>query len=159
MISEIQMFLPSQNAAMMNRPSITPTHAATVGSGQYVMAVTAVRGKIDLTSFEDEFLQDNEVRQLMKKVTVSASSDLERHYPKYWAGRVEIRLADGQSYSEEVIIPKGESGNPMTTGEVEEKFLSLATPLLGDDKARSVMKEMRSLDSSESLEPLIEMLK
>jgi len=158
-IGEIALFLPAQNVAMMNRPSITPTHAATVGSGQYVMAVTALRGEIDLTSFEDKFLHDNVVRHLMKNVKVSPCTELERHYPKYWPGRVAVKLIDGQSYSEEVIIPKGEIGNPMSAEEVEGKFLSLATPVLGNDKAHSVVKEVRSLESSESLEPLIEMLK
>jgi len=158
-IGEIELFLPAQNAAMMDRPSITPTHAATVGSGQYVIAVAAVRGKIDLTSFEDKFLHDGEVREVAKKVKVSPCAELERHYPKYWPGRVAVRLVDGQFYSEEVIIPKGEIGNPMSAEEVEEKFLSLAAPELGDIKARSVIKEVSLLESSGSLEPLIEMLK
>ena len=113
---------------MMNRPSITASHAATVGSGQYVMAVTVLRGKIDLASFESEFLDSVEVRELMNKIKISSSADLDRHYPKYWSGRVAVRLLGGQTYSEEVIIPKGESGNPMTQSEVEAKFLSLAAP-------------------------------
>ena len=33
-IEEIELFLPAQNAGMMNRPSITVSHAATVGSGR-----------------------------------------------------------------------------------------------------------------------------
>jgi 2-methylcitrate dehydratase PrpD len=154
LISEIELFLPTQNAAMMNRPTITPTHAATVGSGQYVMAVTALRGKIDLQSFDEEFLCSEEVRRLMSKVIVSASADLDRHYPKYWSGRVTVRSNDGQSHSEEVIIPKGEDGNPMTAGEVEKKFLSLAAPALGDEKARSVIREVHMLEQHESLNSL-----
>ena len=159
MIREVELFLPTQNAAMMNRPAITATHAATVGSGQYVMAVTAVRGEIDLVSFEDEFLHSAEVRQLADKVKVSASADLDRHYPKYWPGRVTVKLTDGQSHSEEVIIPKGESGNPMTAREVEEKFISLGSPVVGDHKARLVMDTVYSLEAKDSLTPLIGMLK
>jgi len=47
-IEAIELAVPTGNASMVNRPSITASHAATVGSGQYVMAVTALRGKIDL---------------------------------------------------------------------------------------------------------------
>jgi 2-methylcitrate dehydratase PrpD len=158
-IGEIELFLPTQNAAMMNRPLITPTHAATVGSGQYVMAATSLRGKMDLASFEDEFLQSEDVRRLMGRVKVSASSELDRHYPKYWAGRVVVRSADGESYAEEVVIPKGERGNPMTAAEVEEKFLLLAAPVIGDDKARSAIKAVYSLESSDSWAPLLGVLK
>jgi 2-methylcitrate dehydratase PrpD len=63
-----------------------------------------------------------EVRQLANKVKVTASTDLDRHYPKYWSGRVTVRLAGGQSVTHEVTIPKGESGNPMSQDEVEENF-------------------------------------
>jgi 2-methylcitrate dehydratase PrpD len=152
---EIELFLPAQNAAMMNRPSITPTHAATVGSGQYVMAVTVLRGKLDLASFEEEFLHDNKVWQLMNKVKVSAGADLERHYPKSWPGRVVVRSVSGAIHSEEVIIPKGESGNPMSAAEIEEKFLSLAAPVVEDERALLVQREIRSLEERQSLEGVL----
>jgi 2-methylcitrate dehydratase PrpD len=158
-IEAIELAVPTANVSMVNRPSIIASHAATVGSGQYVMAVTALRGKIDLTSFEKEFLYSVEVRQLMNQVKVTGSTDLDRHYPKYWSGRVTVRLAGGQSLTHEVIIPKGESGNPMSRDEVEEKFLSLAAPILGAEKARSVVREVRSLGSRDSLDPLLAALR
>ncbi len=158
-IGEIELFLPAQNAAMMNRPAITPTHAATVGSGQYVMAVTALRGKMDLASFEEEFLQNEDVRRLVTRVKVSAGSELDRHYPKYWPGRVCVRMTGGEIYSEEVVIPKGERGNPMTAAEVEGKFLSLAAPVVGDGRARSAIKAVYSLETSNSLAPLLKALR
>jgi hypothetical protein len=37
---------------MVNRPGPPTNRAATLGSGQYVMAVTALRSKIDLASFD-----------------------------------------------------------------------------------------------------------
>ncbi len=154
-ICDIELCLPPQNAAMMNRPSMTPTHAATVGSGQYVMAVTAMRGKMDLCSFDDEFLRNDQVRQLAKRVKVSASAELDRYYPKFWPGRVAVRMIDGAIVSEEVIIPKGESGNPMSAGEIEEKFLSLAAPILGDERALQVQRGIASLDERQSLEGIV----
>jgi 2-methylcitrate dehydratase PrpD len=62
-------------------------------------------------------------------------------------------------FSEEVIIPKGETGNPMRADEVEEKFLSLAAPILGDEKARSIAQEIESLDGRDSLAPLLAALR
>jgi hypothetical protein len=59
----------------------------------------------------------------------------------------------------EIVIPKGESENPMVPQEVEEKFLSLAAPLLGDAKARSVMDEVQGLAERESLDELLTLLK
>jgi len=158
-IEAMELAVPTANSSMVNRPSITASHAATVGSGQYVMAVTALRGNIDLVSFGDEYLHNDQVRKLMAKVTVSASAELDSHFPKYWSGRVTVRLRDGQTHSELIIVPKGESGNAMTWEEIEEKFLSLAAPVLGDEKARSAIHEVDSLDSRDSLEPLLATLK
>jgi len=69
-----------------------------------------------------------------------------------------VRSVSGAIHSEEVIIPKGETGNPMSAGEIEEKFLSLAAPVVGDERARSVVKEISALESIESLKPLLEIL-
>jgi hypothetical protein len=43
-------------------------------------------------------------------------------------------------------------------GEVEEKFLTLAAPLLGDENARGVPREIEALDERSSLNPLISSL-
>ena len=157
LIQEIELSVPTPNAAMLNRPA-APAGAAAVGSGQYVMAVTALRGRIDLASFEEELLRSDSVRELMTKVTVNGDASLDRHFPKHWPGRVSVKLSDGRSYTHEVIIPKGEAGNPMTPEELEEKFLSSAAPVLGDAKARAIMGEVQSLTNRESLEPLISAL-
>jgi 2-methylcitrate dehydratase PrpD len=159
MIEGLTLSVPSANASIVNRPLTTYNRAATLGSGQYVLAVTALRGKIDLASFEEEFLRSDDVQKLAAKTKVRSETELDRHFPRYWAGRVSITLADGRSVTDEVIIPKGETGNPMTQQEVEEKFLSLAAPSLNEAKARSIIKEINVLPSRESLEPLLSFLR
>lgn len=154
-IHGIELAVPTQNAGMVDRPATPTLRAATLGSGQYVMAVTALRGKIDLASFDDECLQSDSIRRLMEKVTVSASTELDRHFPKYWAGRVTVALADGHEHTEEIIVPKGEVENPMTHQDVEEKFLGLAGPVLGEQKARLVIDEVQALDARGSLVALL----
>ena len=154
-LQEIELFVPRQNASMVNRPAISTLRAATLGSGQYVMAVTALRGKIDLASFEEEFLCSKEVKRLMAKVTVSGSAELDRHFPKYWSGRVTIKTIGGQSYSEEIIAPKGESENPLSAADIEDKFVDLAAPVLGEARARAAIGAVDSLAASESVATLL----
>lgn len=157
-IAAINLEVPTQNVAMVNRPSTAMIRAATLGSGQYVMAVTALRGKMDLASFEVDQLQSEDVRQMMEKVTVSASAELDRHFPKFWSGRVNVQTIDGRTCAEAVIAPKGESENPMTERDVAEKFLSLATPVIGNENAKVVIEEVQLLGSRKSLERLFEAL-
>src|SRR5262245_44239850 len=113
-IEEIELGVPTQNASLVHRPGTPSSHPATLGSGQYVMAVTALRGKIDLMSFEDQYLRSEDVRQLMTRVKVSANAELDRYFPKYWSGKVTVKVTGGRTHSEEIIVPKGESENPMT---------------------------------------------
>ena len=47
----------------------------------------------------------------------------------------------------------------MSVQEVEEKFLSLAAPVLGDSKARSVIREVQGLADRDSLSELLALLK
>jgi 2-methylcitrate dehydratase PrpD len=159
MIEEIELSLPTPNAGMVNRPSLTSNRAATLGSGQYVMAVTVARGKMDMDSFEEAFLGSEQVLGLMGKIKVQGNTELDQHFPKYWPGRVRVKLSDGRAVAHEVIIPKGESGNPMTENEVREKFLSLAAPVLGEAKAQLVLAEVEALDGRGSLEGFISSLK
>jgi len=159
MIEEVELSVPTANATMVSRPLTPISRAATLGSGQYVMAVTALRGKMDLQSFEGQFLNDLEVHALMSKVKVTGEKELDRYFPQYWAGRATLKLAHGQACTHEVIIPKGERLNPMTAEEVKQKFLSLALPVLGAAKARTIIEEVQSLSERDSLEALLSALR
>jgi 2-methylcitrate dehydratase PrpD len=154
-IEEIELAVPTAVASLVNRPGMSSNRAAALGSGQYIMAVTAVRCTMDLNSFEDEFLHNDQVQLLLDKVKVKGEADLDRYFPQTWPGRVTVKTSDDKLRTDEVIIPKGESGNPMSQEEVEKKFLSLAVPVLGDTKARSVISEVYSLDERETLEGLL----
>lgn len=157
-IAAIDLAVPTQNATMINRPASPTLRAATLGSGQYVMAVTALRGRIDLQSFEDEFLRHEEVHALMAKITVTGSPELDRYFPKYWSARVTVRLTEGRIHSEQILAPKGESENPMTQSDVENKFVGLAAPVIGAAQAQRVLKEVAALDSRPSPAALLEAL-
>jgi 2-methylcitrate dehydratase PrpD len=154
-IAEIVLSVPTHNASMVNRPSVPMNRAATLGSGQYVMAVTAIRREMTLASFEDRFLKSDEVLGLMGRVKVIGETELNRYFPQYWPARVAVRLSDGRSYAHEIIVPKGESPNPMPAIEIKEKFLGLAGPVIGTERANSVIREVGSLEESDSLEPMI----
>ena len=157
-IEAIELSVPTAVASLVNRPASSTNRAAMLGSGQYVMAVTAIRGRMDLRSFDREFLENSEVESLIRKVKVKDEIELDRYFPQSWPGRVKVIMADGRSPVAELIIPKGESDNPMSVQELEEKFLNLAAPLLGDAGARAVIHEVEALPERESLAPLISSL-
>ena len=151
-IEEIELGVPATPAAMVDRPQVHGNRAASLASAQYVLAVTALRGELNLNSFEPEFLESAEVLRLMEKIRVKVDEELEPYFPKQWPGKVRVKLAGGKSLVSQVLSPKGEIENPMSTAELEEKFQTLAVPVLGTEKASMLAQGILGLENSRSLE-------
>ncbi|MBI4528621.1 MAG: MmgE/PrpD family protein [Deltaproteobacteria bacterium] len=158
-IHAIELGVPRGVAAMIDRPHIMGKRAASLASGQYIMAVTVLRGKLDLDSFGDVFLRGDGVLRLMEKVTVKASTALDSYFPRSWPGRVRIKLIDGRSLAREVLVPKGEKENPMSANEVEQKFRTLAAPVIGEGKTRVLLEQIMKLEKLTSLDDLFSALR
>src|SRR5439155_20756360 len=82
------------------------------------------------------------VRGLMAKTRVSRARDLDRHYPRAWPARVEIR-ANGRRYGRLVLHPRGDARNPFGWDDMSRKFLALAGPAIGEANAGRIVDEMR----------------
>lgn len=154
-IEEITLGVPTAVQGLVDRPRVQGNREASLASAQYVMAVTAVRGSLDFSSFEDQCLNAPDVLRLMGKVQVNAAATLDPYYPKHWPARVRIELAGGSSYTKEILSPKGESGNPMSRREVEEKFAALAGPVVGATRTRELAQEVFRLEDAGSLRSLL----
>ena len=118
---------------------------------KYVVATALTHGSVRLAAFEEERLQDASTRALMKKMTVALDPELDATFPAQRAARVAIQLADGRS--EEFLQPtrKGDPDMPLTDAELEEKFLELAAPVLGDGAARSLLERLWRLETQSTL--------
>jgi len=118
---------------------------------KYVVATALTHGSVRLAAFEDGRLQDQATRALMKKVTVELDPQLDAAFPAQRAARVSIQLADGRS--EELLQPtrKGDPDQPLSDQELEEKFLELAVPVLGDGAARKLLERLWRLETQSTL--------
>ena len=65
---------------------------------------------------------------------------------------VSLTTTKGQKLTEEIWH------EPVTQQELEKKFHSLVTPLLGEEKARRVESLIKQLEKAESISPLMEEL-
>jgi len=102
---------------------------------------------------------DFEERSLLGPISGTGFADwpityeeLEPYFPKQWPGKVRVKLAGGKSLVSQVLSPKGEIENPMSTAELEEKFQTLAVPVLGTEKASMLAQGILGLENSKSLE-------
>jgi 2-methylcitrate dehydratase PrpD len=109
---------------------------------QYTVAHALVHGSVRLNAFLPERLHDSEVRALMQKIECVADPELSKGYPNQRAAQVEIETVDGRRLAHFQPYRKGDPELPLSDDELNDKFLELAAPVLGETKARALLAEL-----------------
>lgn len=124
----------------------------------FVLATTARFGRADLDLFGSGHRADPETAAMAERVSVSVDPECEADYPKARPARVTVTTGDGRTLSLRVDEPYGSPSNPLDDGALEAKFLGLASPILGDDRAAEIAARFWALDQEPDMRPLIEAL-
>ncbi len=114
---------------------------------KYVVSTALVHGSVRLAAFEAARINDPVTRALMQKIEHVIDPELDAAFPSQRAARVAIETTDGRR--EEYVQPnrKGDPELPLSDRELEDKYLELAAPVLGDAKARALVKKLWALES------------
>ncbi len=156
-IQEIIVWVPRNFMSIIDKPQLPGNRLQTISSVQYQMALAAfdIDGLFDIR--RERVNSDPRVRNLMNKIRVKPSRELERSYPSVWGARVEVKTEE-RRYSRKVLYPKGDPRSMMSWDEVIAKFKWLAGPALGDSSATKVIDFIATLENQESLSSLLESL-
>jgi 2-methylcitrate dehydratase PrpD len=111
-----------------------------------VLALVAIFHRAGLQEFE-EYYADRQVASFRHRVTMVRDAEVDRAYPARWIGKVTVETIDGRTLEGRVDEPRGDPGNTLTRGEVEDKALSLAAFQSAATPAemRSVFARVREL--------------
>jgi 2-methylcitrate dehydratase PrpD len=112
----------------------------------YVVAHALVYGPVRLDAYGPEKLGNPAIRDLMKKTELSADPELSRAFPGQRAAKVEIELADGSRVSHFQETRKGDPELPLTDEDLNDKFLELAAPVVGEAAARALLSSLWQLE-------------
>jgi 2-methylcitrate dehydratase PrpD len=88
----------------------------------YCIAVAAVDRELTQAQFAPARLDDPLVRQVLSRTEVIADPEFDKLYPAKFPARVTITLDDGRTFSETVLLPKGDPGAPLSDAELDAKF-------------------------------------
>jgi 2-methylcitrate dehydratase len=124
----------------------------------YLVAAAFQDGKVTPETFERSRIQDPALRPLIKKLTVVEEPEFTRRYPAESCTRIEVVTTDGRRTTAETNYPKGHHRNPLTDGEVEEKFRGLARRASGGAGWDRLLAEVWSLENASTLDGLFESL-
>ena len=119
---------------------------------KYVVATALTHGSVRLAAFEPARIEDPLTRAVMDRISVSVDGELDAAFPQQRAARVSI-MARGRS--EEHLQPTrvGDPDAPLSDAQLDEKYLELAVPVIGQGKAKALLARLWKLESEKFLAP------
>ena len=111
---------------------------------KYVVATALTHGSVRLAAFAPERLSSKDTKAVMGKISVSVDPELEAAFPHKRQARVAIRA---RGRREEFLQPTriGDPEAPLSDHALEEKYFELVVPVIGEAKAREVLKHLWQL--------------
>lgn len=121
----------------------------------YCAAAAMLYGKLGVSEFTQEKLNNDAIKDLVKKIKVYINSDINNEYPNKWESKITIRTKD-RLVDTFVEYPKGDPENSLDDREIEEKFLGLAKMRIPDEKAKEVLLRCKNMESFGNMKTFFE---
>ena len=125
----------------------------------YVIAAAIAERQVTPLQFTPEKINHPLIREQLRKVVVVADPEIEKVFPALQRVIVTIRTTDGSEFMTQLDYPKGDPRNPLSDREVEEKFETLAEPVLSKPARRRAMDAIWQLDQQESVTTLMRLFR
>jgi len=154
-IEQIDCSVPPVNLTVLIHPE-PRTGLEAKFSLPYCISAFLVHGKLDLSHFEEDALNDGRVRKLMKRVKVKPDKrlgELVRTKGVLAPTEIDVKLGN-RTLSKMVLEAKGGASSPLPDMEIEEKFRICAGRALPSEKVNKVMSLINSLESIENITTL-----
>lgn len=121
----------------------------------YITCAALVDGKVTMATYDESRFRDEELLAVVSRTKVVPDEELNKLYPEGGIpNRVTVKLKDGTTLQKRVDAPSGHALNPMTDEMVEDKFYSMAIPMLGQSAAADALSPIWALDQQEDLSDL-----
>jgi 2-methylcitrate dehydratase PrpD len=105
-----------------------------------------VFGQSDSAVYKKQYVSDPLVQSIAKKVTVRVNPERDKVYPGQRGARVTVN-AGIQSYTHEVIYPKGEPENPLSDDEMASKFEKNACMRYSKERAKEIFDTILNIEN------------
>jgi 2-methylcitrate dehydratase PrpD len=127
---------------------------------EYCMAVAIVDKEAGLMQFTDEKVKDTKIQELISKVKYTHPPEMGSTSADSMRGRTEVvvRLKDGTELSRRVEAAKGDPENPLTTNEIESKFLDCAQSVFSRQDSKRLLSKIHTLERLKDISELMDLL-
>lgn len=120
----------------------------------YSLAVALARGAVGMGDFESDARADSLLTGLALRTAVVVDEDLDAAYPTHRAARVIVTMGDRQLV-QLISDPYGEPANPMSDGDLDDKFRRNVEPVIGGGRASQLAESVWGLAGDAQLWSLL----
>lgn len=113
----------------------------------YVVCHALCEGSVRLSAFDEAAQSSQQTRALMTKLNLLEDQELTQTFPKQRAARVKIVLTDGRVLEHYAPFRKGDPEAPLSDQDLSDKFMELAAPVIGEDRAELLMNNVWKLET------------
>lgn len=124
----------------------------------YCVAIALLDGKVTVHSFDSKRLTEVALHELMQKLRIVRQPEFVGRYPQAMPTRITVKTKAGNTYVQQVDYPLGHPKNPMSDGQVEDKFRLLATGKLDRSRINKVIDIVWTLDQLKEIGTLMPFL-
>lgn len=119
----------------------------------FSFAVALIEGKALLAQYTERSIRNPKIRRLSSLAQFMPDPKL----PRGVSCRITVTLDNGTSFVSQVDYPKGSIQNPMSDDELYAKFESLAAPVLGQRRVRTLADAVMSVEKMQDVSELMKL--
>jgi 2-methylcitrate dehydratase PrpD len=121
---------------------------------QHLATLAVIDGTVSFAATHDHArMSDKTVQMVRRTITLVPSAELTAAEPARQA-IVEIDLIGGKTVRHHAKAVRGTPDNPMTTQEIEDKARDLVAPIIGAERAGTLIDAVRSTETIRSMREL-----
>ena len=160
-IAEVHVRTTARGADILSDPSkYDPRTKETADhSLPYVIAAAIAERQVTPLQFSMEKIMHPAIRAQLNKIVVTADPEVEKLFPALQRVMVTITTTDRRELRHQLDYPKGDPRNPLTDKEIEEKFESLAAPVLTAGARRKAIDAIWALEKQSSVTELMQLFR
>jgi 2-methylcitrate dehydratase len=121
----------------------------------YSAGVMLMFGKVEPEYYEDRYLHDARLLDLVNRVKCIPSEEADRRESEFSLCELEVVLKSGARKTARVEYHRGHFKNPMTDAEMEEKFRSMAKRHMPADRLDNLLRLLWNVEGTPDVGTLI----